>query len=66
MNKFLHFLDIVQKIQFYMDCLEGKLFHFRDNVTGLEADSILEFSNGEYAIVQMCHWRQTLLAFVYS
>ena len=33
--------------------LDGKLFHFRDNVTGLEVDSILEFNSGEYAAVEI-------------
>ena len=36
-----------------MDYLNGKLYHFRDNVTGLEVDSILEFENGEYAAVEI-------------
>lgn len=28
-------------------------YHFRDNVSGLEVDSILEFSDGEYAAVEI-------------
>lgn len=36
-----------------MDYLGGKLYHFRDNVTGLEADSILEFNDGEYAAIEV-------------
>ena len=36
-----------------MDYLGGELYHFRDNVTGLEVDSILEFSDGEYAMVEI-------------
>ena len=36
-----------------MDYLDGHLYHFRDNVTGLEVDSILEFSDGEYAAVEI-------------
>ena len=36
-----------------MDYLDGNLYHFRDNVTGLEVDSILEFPNGEYAAVEI-------------
>ena len=29
------------------------MYYFRDNVTGLEVDSILEFENGEYAAVEI-------------
>ena len=35
-----------------MNYLNGKIYHFRDNVTGLEVDTILEFENGEYAAVE--------------
>lgn len=37
----------------YMDYLDGHLYHFRDNVTGLEIDAILEFADGEYAAVEV-------------
>lgn len=40
-------------LKIYMEYLGGKLFHFRDNVTGLEVDSILEFADGEYAAVEI-------------
>ena len=40
-------------LRIYIESLGGKLFHFRDNVTGLEVDSILEFSDGEYAAVEI-------------
>ena len=36
-----------------MDYLNGHLYHFRDNVSGLEVDSILEFSDGEYAAIEI-------------
>ena len=39
---------LMRDLRIYMDYLGGKLYHFRDNVTGLEADSILEFNDGEY------------------
>ena len=29
------------------------LYHFRDNVSGLEVDSILEFPGGDYAAVEI-------------
>ena len=48
------FESLVERdLNIYMEYLGGKLYHFRDNVTGLEADSILEFNNGEYAIVEI-------------
>ena len=40
-------------LRIYMDYLDGKLYHFRDNVSGLEVDSILEFEDGEYAAVEI-------------
>ncbi len=40
-------------LRIYMDYLDGHLYHFRDNVTGLEVDSILEFADGEYAAVEI-------------
>ena len=50
----LMFEALVERdLNIYMEYLGGKLYHFRDNVTGLEADSILEFSDGEYAIVEI-------------
>ncbi|MBQ2836404.1 MAG: ATP-binding protein [Clostridia bacterium] len=40
-------------LRIYIEYLGGKLFHFRDNVTGLEVDSIVEFSDGEYAAIEI-------------
>lgn len=36
-----------------MDYLDESLYHFRDNVTGLEVDGILEFSGGDYAAIEI-------------
>ena len=44
---------VERDLRIYMEYLDGKLYHFRDNVTGLEADSVLEFSDGEYAVVEV-------------
>ena len=44
---------VERDLKIYMEYLNGKLFHFRDNVTGLEVDSILEFSDGDYAAVEI-------------
>ena len=44
---------VERDLRIYMDYLDGHLYHFRDNVSGLEVDSILEFSDGEYAAVEI-------------
>ena len=44
---------VERDLRIYIEYLGGKLFHFRDNVTGLEVDSILEFSDGEYAAIEI-------------
>ena len=44
---------VERDLRIYIEHLDGKLYHFRDNVTGLEVDSILEFSDGEYAAVEI-------------
>ena len=44
---------VERDLKIYMEYLGGKLFHFRDNVSGLEVDSILEFSDGEYGAVEI-------------
>lgn len=44
---------VERDLRIYMEALGGKLYHFRDNVTGLEADAILEFSDGEYAAIEI-------------
>ena len=44
---------VERDLRIYMDYLDGHLYHFRDNVTGMKVDSILEFSDGEYAAVEI-------------
>lgn len=44
---------VERDLRIYMDYLDGKIYHFRDNVTGLEVDTILEFKDGEYAAVEI-------------
>lgn len=44
---------VERDLRIYMDYLDGKLYHFRDNVSGDEVDGILEFSDGEYAAVEI-------------
>ena len=44
---------VERDLRIYMDFLDGHLYHFRDNTTGEEVDSILEFASGEYAAVEI-------------
>ena len=44
---------VERDLRIYMDYLDGKIYHFRDNVSGLELDTILEFEDGEYAAVEI-------------
>lgn len=44
---------VERDLRIYMEYLNGKLYHFRDNVSGLEIDSILEFRDGEYAACEV-------------
>lgn len=44
---------VERDLRIYIEYLDGQLFHFRDNVSGLEVDSILEFSDGDYAAVEI-------------
>lgn len=44
---------VERDLRVYMDYLNGNLYHFRDNVTGLEVDSILEFPGGDYAAIEI-------------
>ena len=51
---FDYYLALVERdLRIYMDYLDGHLYHFRDNVSGDEVDSILEFRDGEYAAVEI-------------
>ncbi len=48
------FESLVERdLRIYIEYLGGKLYHFRDNITGLEVDGILEFSDGEYAAIEI-------------
>lgn len=44
---------VERDLRIYMDYLDGHLYHFRDNVSGDEVDSILEFRDGKYAAVEI-------------
>ena len=44
---------VERDLRIYMDYLDGKIYHFRDNVSGLKVDTILEFEDGEYAAVEI-------------
>lgn len=44
---------VERDLRIYIEYLNGHLFHFRDNVTGLEVDAILEFPGGDYAAIEI-------------
>lgn len=44
---------VERDLRIYMEYLDGKISHFRDNISGLEVDSILEFTDGEYAAIEI-------------
>lgn len=44
---------VERDLRIYIEYLKGHLYHFRDNVTGLKVDSILEFADGNYAAVEI-------------
>lgn len=48
------FESLVERdLRIYMENLGGRISHFRDNVTGLEVDTVLEFDNGDYALCEI-------------
>lgn len=50
----LMFEALVERdLRIYAECLEGQLFHFRDNASGDEVDAIIEFKDGEYAAFEI-------------
>lgn len=51
-HSFLFFLKTVQ-LSLYMETFDEEVLHFRDNISGLEVDSILEFSDEKYAAVEI-------------
>ncbi|HHT15968.1 MAG TPA: DUF4143 domain-containing protein [Clostridiales bacterium] len=40
-------------LRIYADCLDGRLYHFRDNASGDEVDAIVEFKDGRYAAFEI-------------
>ena len=40
-------------LRIYIESYNGNLYHFRDNTTGLEIDSIIEMPNGEYGAIEI-------------
>ena len=50
----LMFESLVERdLRIYAEYLGGKLYHFRDNISGLEVDSIIEFADGEYCAIEV-------------
>ncbi len=50
----LMFEALVERdLRIYAEHLQGRLYHFRDNVSGDEVDAIVEFKSGEYAAIEI-------------
>ncbi len=48
------FESLVERdLRIYIEYLNGHLYHFRDNVSGLEVDAILEFPGGDYGAIEI-------------
>lgn len=43
----------IHDLKVYMEALDGRVFHFRDNSTGLEVDAIAELPNGDYGAIEI-------------
>ncbi len=44
---------VERDLRIYAEYLDGKLYHFRDNVSGDEVDAIIEFRDGNYAAFEI-------------
>lgn len=44
---------VERDLRIYAEYNDGRLFHFRDNVSGDEVDAIIEFKGGEYAAFEI-------------
>ena len=63
-NTVADYLDVLNKLhiienlcerdlRIYAESIDAKLFHYRDNVTGLEVDSIIEIADGKYGAIEI-------------
>ena len=50
---FLYEALVERDLRIYIESLNGKIYHFRNNTTQLEVDAILEFEDGEYAACEV-------------
>ena len=50
----LYFEALVERdLRIYAESIGAKLYHYRDNNTGLEIDSVIEIADGEYGIIEI-------------
>ena len=40
-------------LRIYAESLDAKLYHYRENITGLEVDAIVEIADGEYGAIEI-------------
>lgn len=44
---------VIHDLRIYIESLGGRIYQFKENTTGLEADAVLEFRGGDYALVEV-------------
>lgn len=44
---------VERDLRIYSECIGAKLYHYRDNKSGMEVDSIIELSDGEYGAIEI-------------
>lgn len=44
---------VIRDLRIYVDYLDGRIYHFRDNQSGDEVDAILEFRDGSYGVFEV-------------
>lgn len=44
---------VERDLRIYIESIKGNIYHFRDNTSGLEIDSILELPDGEYGAIEI-------------
>lgn len=44
---------VERDLRIYIESLDGKLYHYRNNTTGLEVDAIVELPNGDFGAIEI-------------
>lgn len=44
---------VERDLRIYIEALGGKLYHYRNNINGVEVDAIVELAGGEYGAIEI-------------